>query len=167
MAAFVGVIYFVLSFGLDVNTTNGFSVNARLKFTEADFDEFMANATLVGIILGGTALAFASLMGMYKSFFPMDPVSRRSGCFSRMVSFANVLFYTGVAAAVFVASLPVFTRGVGQPLPPKFAGEKLAFANKFAELHVVSSYGLFRRMTGVGGRPEVIIEGNYMKIMSF
>ena len=25
--------------------------------------------------------------------------------------------------------------------------------------HVTSSYGLFRRMTGVGGRPEVVIEG--------
>ena len=27
-------------------------------------------------------------------------------------------------------------------------------------LQLVSSYGLFRRMTGVGGRPEVIIEGS-------
>lgn len=26
---------------------------------------------------------------------------------------------------------------------------------------VVNSYGLFRRMTGVGGRPEVVIEGSY------
>lgn len=25
---------------------------------------------------------------------------------------------------------------------------------------VVNSYGLFRRMTGVGGRPEVVIEGS-------
>ncbi len=25
---------------------------------------------------------------------------------------------------------------------------------------LVSSYGLFRRMTGVGGRPEVVIEGS-------
>lgn len=26
---------------------------------------------------------------------------------------------------------------------------------------VVNSYGLFRRMTGVGGRPEVILEGSH------
>lgn len=26
---------------------------------------------------------------------------------------------------------------------------------------LVNSYGLFRRMTGVGGRPEVVIEGSY------
>lgn len=26
---------------------------------------------------------------------------------------------------------------------------------------LVNSYGLFRRMTGVSGRPEVVIEGSY------
>jgi hypothetical protein len=27
------------------------------------------------------------------------------------------------------------------------------------QLNLVNSYGLFRRMTGVGGRPEIVIEG--------
>lgn len=31
--------------------------------------------------------------------------------------------------------------------------------NKLSHLHLTNSYGLFRRMTGVGGRPEIIIEG--------
>lgn len=31
---------------------------------------------------------------------------------------------------------------------------------KVDHLHLVNSYGLFRRMTGVEGRPEVIIEGS-------
>lgn len=29
------------------------------------------------------------------------------------------------------------------------------------QYHAVNSYGLFRRMTGVGGRPELIVEGAY------
>lgn len=28
-------------------------------------------------------------------------------------------------------------------------------------LQLASSYGLFRRMTGLGGRPEVVLEGSY------
>lgn len=28
-------------------------------------------------------------------------------------------------------------------------------------LQLANSYGLFRRMTGVGGRPEVVLEGSY------
>lgn len=31
---------------------------------------------------------------------------------------------------------------------------------KVDHLHLVNSYGLFRRMTGAEGRPEVIIEGS-------
>jgi len=31
---------------------------------------------------------------------------------------------------------------------------------KVEHLHLVNSYGLFRRMTGAEGRPEVIIEGS-------
>lgn len=34
------------------------------------------------------------------------------------------------------------------------------FHSKLDHLHLVNSYGLFRRMTGVEGRPEVIIEGS-------
>ena len=60
-------------------------------------------------------------------------------------------------------SIPVFTRGVGQPVPQPVS-EKLQLLpqniqNQVQDLHLISSYGLFRRMTGVGGRPEVIIEG--------
>lgn len=32
--------------------------------------------------------------------------------------------------------------------------------HKLTEASLCNSYGLFRRMTGVGGRPEVIIEGS-------
>lgn len=32
--------------------------------------------------------------------------------------------------------------------------------NSYSDLHVASSYGLFRHMTGVGGRPEVVLEGS-------
>ncbi|CAJ0930852.1 unnamed protein product [Ranitomeya imitator] len=32
------------------------------------------------------------------------------------------------------------------------------------EYQLVNSYGLFRRMTGVGGRPEVVVEGSYDKL---
>ena len=31
-------------------------------------------------------------------------------------------------------------------------------------LQLVNSYGLFRRMTGVGGRPEVVIEGSHDRV---
>jgi hypothetical protein len=32
--------------------------------------------------------------------------------------------------------------------------------SKIDHLHLVNSYGLFRKITGVNGRPEIIIEGS-------
>ena len=32
--------------------------------------------------------------------------------------------------------------------------------SRTGDFHICSSYGLFRRMTGVDGRPEVILEGS-------
>ncbi len=77
LIAFASLIYFTILYGMDINTTGSSnSVDTNLKFNEEDFDNFMINATLIGIILGGIALAFASLMGLYKSLFPLDDISR-------------------------------------------------------------------------------------------
>ena len=70
-----------------------------------------------------------------------------------------------IALMIFGISLPVFTRGVGQSVP-NFASSLMSQpvikqGMKYEhDLQLVSSYGLFRSMTGVGGRPEVVIEGS-------
>ena len=60
--------------------------------------------------------------------------------------------------------MQVFTSGVGQPVPEILKNHLSSFPKEYLHqsrnLHIVGSYGLFRRMTGVGGRPEVIIEGS-------
>lgn len=38
--------------------------------------------------------------------------------------------------------------------------ESREWHSKLSHLHIINSYGLFRRMTGEGGRPEIIIEGS-------
>jgi len=40
--------------------------------------------------------------------------------------------------------------------PYDFAKEAFTISQPF---HIANSYGLFRRMTGVGGRPEIVIRG--------
>ena len=40
---------------------------------------------------------------------------------------------------------------------PQFAHEAQHLAGRY---EIANSYGLFRRMTGVGARPEVVIEGS-------
>jgi len=143
---------------------SSWSVDLRVKFSKDEFANFVEIGTLFGIILGGISLAFSALMTLYKCINPSDLFARQQGCIQRLVSLFNSLFYIWIASGIYLMSIPVFTRGVGQPVPQP-VNEKLqllpqTLQHKVQELNLISSYGLFRRMTGVGGRPEVIIEGS-------
>lgn len=158
------ILYCCHRYLIDVNFDNGLQIDLNVKFSKADFAVFMENATVFGIILGGISLAFSALLTLYKCLNPSCIIARRQSYFQRLISFLNSLVYIWIAGAMFLMSIPVFTRGVGQPIPMP-VNEKLQLLpnemmKKTQELHLISSYGLFRRMTGVGGRPEVVIEGS-------
>ena len=120
----------------------------RVKFSKDEFANFVEIGTLFGIILGGISLAFSALMTLYKCINPSDLFARQQGCIQRLVSLFNSLFYIWIASGIYLMSIPVFTRGVGQPVPPP-VNEKLqllpqTLQHKVQELNLISSYGLFR-----------------------
>ena len=165
MVGFIGIAYFWYILALDVKTdgkSGSLTLDLSLKFTKADFNRFMTEFTFLGVVLGGISLAFSALLTLYKCLNPQDVYNRNSWFFRRIIHMVWSGIYICVAISMFLVSVPIFTRGVGQPTPP-YINEKLqllpnSFVEQAQNLHLVSSYGLFRRMTGVGGRPEVIIE---------
>ncbi len=162
--AFILFCWYQYLLDISYDSQGSLAVDLKLKFTQKDFAEFMQNATQIGIICGGMSLAFAALMTLYKNLCPSDIDSRHQGYFQKFVTLINSLIYIWIASVLFLVSIPIFTRGVGQP-SPTIVNEKLQMlppeiGQNVQELHLISSYGLFRRMTGVGGRPEVIIEGS-------
>lgn len=62
------------------------------------------------------------------------------------------LFHTSIASQVPYTSLD---RPTSQRIWPVFHG----LYERSSDLQLTSAYGLFRRMTGVDGRPEVVLEG--------
>jgi hypothetical protein len=123
-------------------------VDLRVKFSKDEFANFVEIGTLFGIILGGISLAFSALMTLYKCINPSDLFARQQGCIQRLVSLFNSLFYIWIASGIYLMSIPVFTRGVGQPVPQP-VNEKLqllpqTLQQKVQELNLISSYGLFR-----------------------
>ena len=122
---YILIFYGWYKFFLDIDyDSNGFNVNLRVKFSKADFAGFVETGTLFGIILGGLALAFAALMTLYKCINPSDLFARQQGCIQRLVSLFNSLFYIWIASGMYLMSIPVFTKGVGQPVP-RSVSEKL------------------------------------------
>lgn len=78
----------------------------------------------------------------------------RSGC---------VLALFGVGWVLLVASYVPFTHGIEVDLEkmPLVRGEIYRDVYRMVSpLQSVHAYGLFRRMTGVGGRPELVIQGS-------
>jgi hypothetical protein len=69
----------------------------------------------------------------------------------------SVLIYTAVAAIMFGISLPSFTAGLDRATYDRIPELFKSLDSSLDRFQLTSSYGLFRRMTGVGGRPEIVI----------
>jgi hypothetical protein len=69
----------------------------------------------------------------------------------------SVLVYTAVAAIMFGISLPSFTAGLDLATYDRIPEVFKSLDSRLDKFQLTSSYGLFRRMTGVGGRPEIVI----------
>ena len=78
----------------------------------------------------------------------------------KMMDIVAVLAYSAVAAAMFGLSLPAFTGQLDRPTYDRVPQIFKAWDQSLDKFQLTSSYGLFRRMTGVGGRPEIIIGRN-------
>jgi len=74
---------------------------------------------------------------------------------SLLTSVLTVLLYS-----VSIVPFADIDRSFQQSLPPQLH-QLRAMTDDFELAH---SYGLFRRMTGVGGRPEVVVEGRVFKM---
>ncbi|CAH1405828.1 unnamed protein product [Nezara viridula] len=153
VGVYLGLIYAtVVLYGLKIMP--GGVVESKITFSSAQFDSTLGRAipALVGVAL--LSLLLASLKALTQAC-----TQPSSGIFSKIASIGSTLFYIFTALFLFADSLVPFSTlhpaGNKTVLP-----EAREWHDKLSGLHLTNSYGLFRRMTGVGGRPEVIIEGS-------
>ena len=114
----------------------------------------MAKGSLWSVYVGAGSVAIAVANAAYKS------VAYSAGLFQCVKKLVVTAMYAAVAAVMFGVSVPTFMRGLGQSLPSGVPPAMFRdWAARTQHLQVTHSYGLFRSMTGVGGRPEVVLEG--------
>eukprot|EP00092_Neocalanus_flemingeri_P022033 GFUD01023898.1.p1 GENE.GFUD01023898.1~~GFUD01023898.1.p1 ORF type:complete len:639 (+),score=170.92 GFUD01023898.1:81-1997(+) len=129
------------------------SVDSSLAFTSQDFDTFLSYAVPGGIYAGGFGLLLACLFALKEAF-------SQAGKLGKVRSVLTVVLYCAVAAGMFGLSLPSYSGQLDRATYDRVPRELKNWDRRLDRLQLTSSYGLFRRMTGVGGRPEVIIEGS-------
>ncbi|KAI0228778.1 Lipase maturation factor 2 [Lamellibrachia satsuma] len=165
-----GLFYWTVKlYGLSFKT-KPFRIESATMFDSADLDKFLKASVPLGIWIGILSLSWEILAAIVRS------LTREPGLYRKVSNLVGCVVIGSVACCLFSVSLVPFTAFETQTrerLPPAVdftVIEEQSHRNVWPvlhrwhgqtnHLHLTSSYGLFRMMTGVGGRPEVILEGS-------
>ncbi|XP_051889361.1 lipase maturation factor 2a [Pristis pectinata] len=152
--AVVGALVYgtVHYFGLGVNWEK-WSIESKIDFTYHEFIHCLKIVTPITIWIGVLSLSWEILTSLLNSLMTR-------GFLAKLWATSLWVVFATAAAAMFSVSL-VPHSFIDYETSSSLRTEILRLYNMVDRYELVNSYGLFRRMTGVGGRPEVIVEGSY------
>ncbi|XP_047128894.1 lipase maturation factor 2 isoform X1 [Hydra vulgaris] len=145
------LIYFTKNL-FNLKLKNG-EINSEIVFTKEKFLKFVEVTTKIGIGIGIVCFMLQVIKCFYRS------ISTERTLIKKLFSTIKSTFFVFVSTWLFCISLVPFTdldRGIQDDLWPII--QKWHSDSEY--YHIANSYGLFRSMTGVGGRPELVIEGS-------
>ncbi|XP_048727876.2 lipase maturation factor 2-like isoform X1 [Ostrea edulis] len=140
-------------FSLQVSFSPSFEIKSNIAFSKADFFKWLEFIVPWTIVLGAVSLGYHILISIVRCLI------EEKGLIWKFWSFIQCSVMATAAIAMFSISLvphTVVEKHTQQYVSP----DLLRYRSYLKDYHLTNSYGLFRRMTGVGGRPEVIIEGS-------
>lgn len=141
-------------FGLKANWEKQV-IESKPSFTYHEFIQWLKTVTLPTVWIGAASLAWEILLAMYRS-------ACIRGFLWKLWAILQWAIFSTAAVGMFTISLVPYTYiefETNGNLWPAVHN----MHNAVDKYQLVNSYGLFRRMTGVGGRPEVIVEASYDK----
>ncbi|KAI6646130.1 Lipase maturation factor 2-like isoform X1 [Oopsacas minuta] len=146
----VYIYYTVSLFNLQI-ITDPIEISSSINFSQKEWDVFVAWIVPWTVWLGVAWLLYEILSALVNSL-----IQPRS-LVGKLISVLATCIYSVLALLLFLYSLPSYTHiapSYRSSLPPAL----FRWESTLSSYNLASHYGPFRRMTGVGGRPEVIIE---------
>ncbi|XP_036376309.1 lipase maturation factor 2a [Megalops cyprinoides] len=144
-----------LYFELEINWNNK-NVSSKTAFTYHEFNQFLKTVTVPSIWIGVLSLTWEVVTAMFKC-------ACVRGFFWKLWATLQWAIMATAAAGVFAVSVVPYTYIEYESNSNIWPGVRKVY-EAVDRYQVVNSYGLFRRMTGVGGRPEVVIEGSMDRV---
>ncbi|XP_006876451.1 PREDICTED: lipase maturation factor 2 [Chrysochloris asiatica] len=139
-------------FSLEVNWEQH-TVHSRTNFTFHQFSQWLKTVMLPTMWLGGASLTWELLAAFWRW-------TQVRGWLWKLWSLVQLSIFGTATVALFTISLVPYSY-----MEPDTHGRLWTGAHRLfgavEHLQLTNSYGLFRRMTGLGGRPEVVLEGSY------
>ncbi|XP_060632321.2 lipase maturation factor 2 [Anolis sagrei] len=143
-----------LYFGLEVNWEKK-ALESKTAFTYHEFMQWLRMVTLPLVGFGLLSLVWEILQAGYRS-------ACVRGFFWKLWATCQWAIFATAALGMFTISLVPFTY-IEYESNGKLWPSVHQLFSAVDRYQLANSYGLFRRMTGVGGRPEVVVEGSYDK----
>lgn len=141
-------------FGLEVDWEQR-TIHSRTTFTFHQFSQWLKMVTLPTMWLGGASLTWELLSALWRW-------TQVQGLLRKLWAAVQLSIFGTATVAMFLVSLVPYSY-----MEPSTHGRLWTGAHSLfgavEHLQLANSYGLFRRMTGLGGRPEVVLEGSYDK----
>ncbi|KAM4553784.1 lipase maturation factor 2a [Fundulus diaphanus] len=141
----------IICFDLQVNSAKN-GISSRTAFTYHQFNQFLKTVTIPCIWIGVLSLTWEMVTSMFRC-------ACVSGFLQRLWGMVQWSVFAAAAVSMFAISLVPFSYVEYDSHARLWPGVRQAHG-LVDRYQLVNSYGLFRRMTGVGGRPEVVIEGS-------
>ncbi|XP_067554621.1 lipase maturation factor 2 isoform X3 [Pseudorca crassidens] len=139
-------------FGLEVDWKQR-TVHSKTTFTFHQFSQWLKMVTLPTMWLGAASLAWELLTALWRW-------TQVRGWLQKFCAAVQLSIFGTATVALFTISLVPYSY-----MEPSTHGRLWTGAHRLfgtvEHLQLAHSYGLFRRMTGLGGRPEVVLEGSY------
>eukprot|EP00794_Sanderia_malayensis_P009003 gene9003-9965_t len=128
------------------------TLHSQITFSKDEFNRFLEVSVPLSIGIG----LFYFILEAAKAFYKCIQLKSAK---EKFFSVAQTTFYVLLAMFMFSVSLVPYTdieRGTQSRIWPVIH----KWHKNVDRYQVTNAYGLFRSMTGVGGRPEIIIEGS-------
>ncbi|RZC35518.1 lipase maturation factor 2, partial [Asbolus verrucosus] len=148
---YVGVLLAVIK--LYSLKLNGTVIESGIAFSKDQFDYVLKQGLIITVYLGLISLGITILRALSVSLFEVQ------GSGTKILTVMSTIFYSGFAVLLFFAStvpLASLHSASNSTVHPSIR----TVYNRLNKLHAVNQYGLFTKMVGVDGRPEIILEGS-------
>ncbi|CAD8126027.1 unnamed protein product [Paramecium sonneborni] len=127
----------------------------KLPFTVQDIGDYFLTENNLNYFL----LYVLTFFFFYLTYFNLQKESSQSTIIAILKTFAKIIVFI----TMFSMSNMTFQQGIGirhinSPIIPQQYLQQVQ--QQIYPFHLFNSYGLFRKMTGVNGRPELIFEGS-------
>ncbi|XP_043273217.1 lipase maturation factor 2-like [Venturia canescens] len=152
LAVYAAVVYgtYVM---YNLKIREDWTIQSEIGFSQEQFDRVLTRIIPVSIYIGLTSLGFVVADSITHS------ILSSKGAANKIFNTLTTLFYTAIVCFVFAVSVVPFSTLHASQNTTVPVQLKNVYA-KLDNLDIINEYGLFQRMTGVGGRPEIIIEGS-------